>query len=510
MEYLLAVDIGTSACKTALFAAGGQVIAQATHPYPVHYPAPGWAEQDPEDWWAAAKKGIKDCLEDSGINPAAIAGIGIDGQSWAAVAVDAKGETLCPTPIWMDTRAAGLCAGVEEKLGRERVFAVSGNPFSPSYTTPKLLWYRQERPEVWQQARWFLQSNSFIAYRLTGKASGDRSQGYGLHCFSIQSGEYEEGLCRELGIDPGKLPPLYPSHAVVGGVTPQAARETGLLAGTPVAAGGLDAACGSLGAGVCAPGLTQEQGGQAGGMSVCMENPTAHPALILSCHVVPGQWLLQGGSVGGGGSLRWLVRELGQLEMEQEKADGVSAFRRLDELAAAVPPGADGLLFLPYLSGERSPIWDPEACGVYFGLDYQKTRGHFFRALLEGAAYALEHNLRCVQEAGVPVGTMHAVGGAANSRLWTQIKADVTGKPIRVPDSDMATCLGAAILAGVGTGLYPDFQAAVEKTVHFRREYQPDPERHALYQRWFPLYRELYSQLAGSMHRRARLLGEER
>lgn len=510
MEYLLAVDIGTSACKTALFSPDGSVRASASYPYPVHYPAPGWAEQQPEDWWEAAKKGIRDCLAASGISPSEIAGIGIDGQSWAAVAADEKGEALCPTPIWMDTRAAGICAETQRQIGEERLFSVSGNPFSPSYTTPKLLWYRREHPEVFSQARWFLQSNSFISYRLTGRASGDLSQGYGLHCFSMQKGEYDKELCRALGIPPEKLPPLFPCHEPVGGVTPKAAKETGLLAGTPVVAGGLDAACGTLGAGVCSPGLTQEQGGQAGGMSICLDHPSSHPSLILSFHVVPGQWLLQGGSVGGGGSLEWLSRELGRLEIEQAQRKGTSAFPLLDELAAAVPAGSDGLLFLPYLAGERSPIWDPDACGVYFGLDYQKTRGHLFRALLEGAAYALEDNLRCAREAGALVETMHAVGGAANSPLWTQIKADVTGKKIRVPDSDMATCLGAAMLAGVGTGVYPDFPTAVKKTVRFHKEYRPDSERHALYQRWFPLYRELYAALHETMHRQAELIRQGR
>jgi xylulokinase len=282
--------------------------------------------------------------------------------------------------------------------------------------------------------------------------------------------------------------------------------DLGLCEGIPVVAGGLDAACGTLGAGVYRPGQTQEQGGQAGGMSICLDRPISDKALILSPHVIPDLWLFQGGTVGGGGSLRWLAKELGEPEKFLADQNGASQFKLLDNLASTVPAGSDGVIFLPYLSGERSPIWDSNAKGVFFGLSFDKTRAHFFRSLLEGAAYALEHNLQTAEKAGVTVDVMYAMGGAANSHLWTQIKADVTGKTIRVPNSDNASTLGAAILAGVGTGVYESFEEAVKKTIQIKHEYVPNMENHAMYQKYFKIYLEIYEQLKDVMAEHANIL----
>jgi xylulokinase len=506
---LLAVDIGTSACKLAVFRPDGSVAAEKTKSYATYYPAPGWVEQDPDEWWNKISEGIAECLAQGGIAPSDIAAVGIDGQSWSCIPVDREGNVLCRTPIWMDTRAGKICARVTEELGEERFLRLSGNPFQPFYTTPKILWFRENRPEVYRKTYRFLQSNSYIAFRLTGIYSQDISQGYGLHVFNIAHGGYDGAMCRDLAIEPEMLSPVFPCHRVIGAVTAEAAGLTGLKAGTPVVAGGLDAACAALGAGVCSVGMTQEQGGQAGGMSICLGRPTASRTLILSPHVVPGQWLLQGGSVGGGGSLRWFVKEFGEPERLASQRTGKNPFALLDELASSVSAGSGGVVFLPYLSGERSPIWDPDACGVFFGLDYGKTRAHCARAVLEGTAFALEHNLEAAEQSGVSVGTMRSVGGAANSRLWTQIKADVTGKTIEIPDSDNAATLGAAILAGVGVGVYSGFEDAVHRTVHIRRKNQPDPAAHEAYQKYFSIYKEIYRQLKSTMARAARISSQE-
>ena len=348
-----------------------------------------------------------------------------------------------------------------------------------------MIWFRENRPDIYRQARYFMQSNSYIAMKLTGKASQDLSQLYGLQFFNLHKMELDESLASELGIDPDLIPDRYACDAVVGTVTEAASARTGLPSGTPVVAGGLDAACGTLGAGVYLPGQTQEQGGQAGGMSICMDRAIAHKALILSPHVVPGMYLLQGGTVGGGGALKWFRQELG---------NGMS-FDELTAEAAKIPAGSEGVVFLPYMAGERSPIWNPDAKGVFYGLGYDKTRAHMIRAVLEGVAFALEHNLRVAAEAGAEVSDMNAMGGASNSALWTQIKADVTGKVIHVPGSDTATTLGAAILAGVGSGIYGSYREAVERTVSVRKTYTPDPEKHAVYQERLELYLALYRNL---------------
>lgn len=487
-ELLLGIDIGTSACKVAVFRPDGAVIAQASEGYELYYPQPGWAEQHPEEWWSAICKAVQRVLADDQICASDICGIGIDGQSWSAIPVDQDGECLCRTPIWMDTRASDICKRVNEEVGAEAIFSVAGNSFEPSYTTPKMIWFREERPDIYERAAVFLQSNSYIAYRLTGRFSQDVSQGYGLHFFNMRTCTYDGGLAKALGLSVDKVPEPVACYTVIGTVTKGAAAVTGLLEGTPVVAGGLDAACGTLGAGVYRPGQTQEQGGQAGGMSICIDEAVGHPKLILGTHVVPDLWLLQGGTVGGGGVLRWFKRELAQTG---------ESFDDLTAMAAGIAPGSDGVLFLPYMSGERSPIWDPDAKACFYGLSFDKTRAHMVRAALEGVAFSLEHNLRTAAETGVHAEDLVAVGGAANSVLWTQIKADVTGRRIFVPSSDTAATLGAAILAGVGVGIYADFDQAVQRTIRMTRVQEPDENAHICYERAMEQYLKLSRMLSG-------------
>ena len=487
--YLLGIDIGTSALKAALFHENGAAVTQASGEYAVRYPHAGWAEQDPDAWWHAAIQAIQACLSSGGVDPAQIAGIGVDGQSWSAIAVDGAGNVLCPNPIWTDTRAKDVCSALKREIPEEELFALCGNPLAPSYTLPKMLWYKENLPDVYSRASVVLQSNSFIVYRLTGVFSHDLSQGYGCHCFDMRRGRWDDAMCNRMGLRRGLLPPLFASHQVVGGVSGEAAGLTGLLAGTPVVAGGLDAACGTLGAGVTEEGQTQEQGGQAGGMSICLCEYAADARLILGMHVVPGRWLLQGGTTGGGGALKWL----------RETVCPELGFDEMSGLAGSVPAGSGGVLFQPYMAGERSPIWNPNASGVFFGLDYAKSRGHLIRACMEGVAYALRHNLEAAMDAGAAVHSMRAMGGSANSAVWTQIKADVTGKRIEVPQSDTATTLGAAILAGVGTGVYGGFREAVEKTIAVRRTHEPDARLQETYDEGYKRYRALYERLEPMM-----------
>lgn len=504
-KVLLGIDIGTSACKVAAFCPDGRVVAQATKAYPLYYPGPDCVEQNPVEWWDSVCEGLREVLFTGDINPKKIAGIGVDGQSWSAIPLDKQGNVLCNTPVWMDTRSYDICGRVQERVGAERIFGISGNSFEPSYSTPKMLWFKEKLPDVYKNTYKFLQSNSYIAFKLTGRFTQDISQGYGVHCFNMRTGKWEDGFCDELGIDRDKLPEIYSCSQVIGEVTREAAEATGLAEGIPVVAGGLDACCGTLGAGVLEVGQTQEQGGQAGGMSICVDSPAAHPKLILSFHVVPGLWLLQGGTVGGGGSIKWFRQELGGYEAAEEKNTGVSAFKIMDDEAAGVKAGAGGLVFLPYMAGERSPVWDKHARGVFFGLGYNKTRAHMIRAVLEGCSYALYHNIKTAEEAGVRVEELVAMGGAANSRLWTQIKSDVTGKTIKVPASDTATTLGAAILAGVGAGVYRDFKEAVDRTVKIKRVHRPDMGLHEEYGRYYELYLEIYERLKDTMKKSSRL-----
>ncbi|MBQ7322920.1 MAG: FGGY-family carbohydrate kinase [Clostridia bacterium] len=493
---LIGIDIGTSSCKVAAFDRCGKVLGSASASYPVAYPHAGWAEQDPADWWEGVCRALRALWQGADFAPSSVAAVSVDGQSWSAVALDAAGEVLCPTPIWMDTRAGEICARLEREMGEE-LFALSGNALSPTYTTGKVIWLREHHPELFARARWILGSNGYIVYRLSGAVTQDRSQGYGWHCYDMRRGVWQEETAERMGIPARLLPPIVPCDRVVGEVTAEAARSTGLAAGTPVVAGGLDAACATLGAGVIEAGQTQEQGGQAGGMSICMDGVCADRRLILGAHAVPGRWLLQGGTVGGGGVLRWLERELGEVERERAASTGVSSFDQLTALAAAVPAGSDGLVVLPYMAGERTPLWDPDAKGIFYGLDFSKTRGHLIRAGLEGVAFSLRHNLEVAEQAGAYVGELCATGGAANSPLWTQIKADVTGKTIVVPASDTATTWGAAILGGIGVGLFASYGEAVRGSVRHVRRHEPNAALSEVYAERYRTYLKLYPATRG-------------
>ena len=484
-ELLLGIDIGTSACKVAVFDADGRVIVHSNRPYEVYYPKPGWVEQDADEWWEAIQNAIKDVLSHPEVSAENICCIGIDGQSWSAIPIDKEGKVLARTPIWMDTRARDICDREKSRLGEDTIFNVAGNDFLPSYTTPKLIWFKENMPEVYSKTAKILQSNSYIAYKLTGSYSQDKSQLYGIHFYDLHKMQYDHELAKELGLSADLIPEIHDCDSIIGKVSKEAAALTGLKEGTPVVAGGLDAACGTLGAGVYKIGQTQEQGGQAGGMSICTDSALAHKKLILSPHVVPNMYLLQGGTVGGGGVLKWFKKELAKdLSFDEITAE-----------AENIPAGAEGVVFLPYMAGERSPIWNPDAKGVFYGLSYDKTRGHMIRALLESVAFALEHNLRTAEETGAKVEVLNAMGGSSNSLLWTQIKADVTGKTICVPTSDTATTLGAVILAGVGCGLYSSYEEAVNRTIVITRTHKPNMQKHEQYMNCMNLYLQLYKDL---------------
>jgi xylulokinase len=344
---LLGIDIGTSACKLVVFLEDGSAVASRTVAYGTQYPQPGYVEQNPEDWWRAVCRGLSDMLAEGTFSAAELAGIGIDGQGWSAIAMDGEGNALAPDPIWLDTRAESICEELNARVGEDAIFALSGNPLKAQYVTAKIVWLRRHLPQVFEKTKLIMQSNGFIAYRLTGSASMDISQSYGLHCFDMRSGRIDPDMCRALGIERSMIPDIVPCHAVVGRVGAAAAGQTGLLEGTPVVAGGLDAACSTLGAGVLHAGQTQEQGGQAGGMSICIDRYCSDPRLILGYHVVPGQWLLQGGTTGGGGAMRWFEREFADFERRMAVEKGGSSFAFLDSLAEKVPAAAKASFFFP-------------------------------------------------------------------------------------------------------------------------------------------------------------------
>lgn len=496
-KLLLGIDVGTSSCKVTVFNLRGEVIAQKSSNHNTYYPHDGWVEQDPMEWWNGICNSIQEIKKEGNINLNNISGIGLDGQSWSAIPIDNKGNVLDRTPIWMDTRSSSICESLNQEIGKENIFNVSGNDLHPTYSLPKILWLKENKPDIFNKTVKFLQSNSFIGYKLTGVMSQDPSQAYGLYFYNMKTGNYDLNLLKKFGLSLNLFPELMDCDQVIGVINSESSKETGLPIGIPVVAGGLDAACGALGAGVISSGQTQEQGGQSGGMSICLNEDEykADPRLILSRHVIPGKFLLQGGTVGGAGVARWLLKNFCKEEQLKSEENGSNPFHEMDITAIKTAPGADGLIFLPYMSGERSPIWNAKAKGVYYGLDFSKTRGHLIRASYEGVAYSLKHNLEVAESSSAEIKELYAMGGAANSVFWTQIKADITGKRILVPGSDTATTLGAAILAGVATGVYSDYEDAIDKTIEIKKIYEPNPENKIAYDKGFEKYLQIYNNL---------------
>ena len=486
-KYLLGIDIGTSAVKAAVFDFSGSLIADSLESYPTFYPQPRFAEQDPDEWWAAVCRAVKSIAQR--VNPRDISAVGIDGQGWAAVAADREGNPLCRTPIWTDTRSVAQCDEMRSVMSDGEWFEICKNPIQPGYSLPKVLWYKENAPDVFSKAAYILQSNSFIGMRLTRNASQDVSQGYAYHFFDMKNRRWDESALKALGLPAELFPEPVQCSKVIGSVTAQASHETGLCEGIPVIAGGLDAACAALGVGAVSPGTTQEQSGQAGGMSICAAGCGNTPDLIMGCHTVPGMWLLQGGTTGGSGALRWLR---GNISPEL-------TYAQMDELAVEVPAGSEGLIFLPYLAGERSPLWNPFAKGVFYGLTFAHTRAHMIRSVMEGVAFSLRHNLETAEKAGAKVNLMRSAGGSSVSRVWTQMKADVTGKTIEVPRGNSATVLGAAILAGTGAGVFESEAKAAESAVKADRVHTPDETKSEVYSAAYEKYIEIYERLSPLM-----------
>ncbi len=487
--YVLTVDQGTSSTKTALWDAAGGLVAEAHASYELDRPSALWAEIDPGRWWDALCTTVAAVLAQSGVPSTDVAVLALDGIGWTLVPVDSSFRVLAPAMTWLDRRAEAEAAALRARRDADVLVDLVANPIDAAYITPKLAWLRDARQDVFDATRWFLTASGFLVARLTGEATCDLTQAYGFHCFDIRQGRWDEAAAAALGIPFDRLPPLSRAGDVAGGLTASAARRTGLTAGTPVLVGGLDAAVGALGGGVTRPGQTQDQGGQAGGMGMSVTRVVVEPRLILSHHVLAGQYLLQSGTVGGG-ALGWLRDVVGRHD---------ATFQQLSTEAASAPPGSNGLLFLPYLAGERTPLWSSTARGVYFGLSYATTRADLLRSVMEGCAFAVYDGLRLAEARGLTVAEWLGQGGAARSELWNQIKADVTGRPFvvarRADGGEGGHGLGLFALGAAAAGFAGDPGETIERLLPDRTVYEPDPTAGARYRElfevWFGISRAL-------------------
>jgi xylulokinase len=502
MRYILTFDIGTSSTKTALWDEDGQAVAHASYAYSLSRPEPHWAEMDANDWWRAVCSTSAEVIGRAGIHPRDIAGIGLDGMGWTLVPVDRQARPLSPAIIWLDRRAGEETRWLKELPDAQELVSLVANPLDSAYITPKLLWLKRHRPAVFEAAHQFLTASGFIVACLTGAFTCDYTQAYGYHFFDITRERWDEAAAARLGIPLEKMPPLFPCTALAGQVTAHAAAQTGLAPGTPVIVGCLDAASGALGAGVTRLQQTNEQGGQAGGMAVSLAQVVVEPDLIFSHHVLPGQYLLQAGTTGGG-SLGWFRDVLAQADPTGAKV----SFEQLSDAAARTPAGAHGVLFIPYMAGERTPLWNTDARGVFFGLSYSSTRDDLLRAIMEGCAFAVYDNLRIAEERGISITECLGSGGATRSDVWCQIKADVYNRPFTVArladGGEGGHSLGLFALAACAVGLTDQPGACVERLLPDRRTFEPSAERHALYEELFQVYHRLSRRILDSFSEHA-------
>jgi xylulokinase len=493
-QFIITVDVGTSSTKTSLWTDAGQVIAHALSTYELHRAEPLWAEIDADVWWQAVCETIKNVLAASGVDSASIAGIGIDGVGWTLIPVDVAGNPLRPAMIWLDRRAEEETTWLKSLPQSKDLVNLAANPLDAAYITPKLVWLKKNQPDIFNSACKFLEATGFIVSRFTGEFVCDYTQAYGYHFFDLRNEKWDQQAAQIIGIPIEKMPRLCGSAEVVGTVTEKAAKQTGLRPGIPVIAGCLDAVTGALGSGVVKPGQTNEQGGQAGGVGISLDHVLVEPRLIFSHHVIPGQYLLQAGTVGGG-SLSWFRDQLGHPEVTAGNLIGQNPFELFSTQVEKSKPGANGLIFLPYMAGERTPLWSSLPRGIFFGLTYSTSRADLLRAIMEGCAFAVYDNLQIAEEHGVQINEFLGSGGATQSAIWCQIKADIYGKPFviarRADGGEGGHGLGLFALTAYGVGLCKDIGSCVSKLLPNRQVFEPSAVNHAFYMELFEIYRSI-------------------
>ena len=492
MSLVVGVDVSTTATKAVLQDAEGTVRAVGMSAYSYETPHPLWSEQDPALWWEATRIAVREALEAADTDAEAVEAVGLTGQMHGLVALDDRDEVLRPAILWNDQRTGAECDAIRGIIGRRRLIEITGNDALPGFTAPKLLWLRRHEPDVWASIAHVLLPKDFVRLRLTGEHALDRADGSGTILFDLAARDWSPEILDALAIEPRWLPPTFEGPMVTGTITEGAASATGLRAGIPVVAGGGDQAAAAVGVGSVVPGVSSLSLGTSGVLFTTTEGPAieSEGRLHAFCHAVPDRWHLMGVMLSAAGSLRWYRDAL---------APGV-AFEELVEEAAEVPPGSDGLLFLPYLTGERTPYPDPLARGAFVGLTVHHGRAHLTRAVLEGVAFGMRDSLELMRAAGIqPPDQIRATGGGSRSALWRRILADVLGASIVTTPSAEGAAQGAATLAAVGAGWFDTIQDACRALVRIG-ETTPPSETGDAYTNAYARYRELYPALAATFH----------
>jgi xylulokinase len=492
---LLGIDVGTTAAKAVLFSLDGRLQSVGQAEYSVQHVRPNWVEQHPEDWWQAVCLAIRQALTSVTDSRERVAGLAVSAQAPTLIALDRAGQPLRSAMIWMDRRAEAEAAELNEQLGAARVYQITGNRADAFYVAAKLLWYKKHEPELLAQTHLFVQITGYINYRLTNIFTLDNVHAGLLQLRAYATGEWSQTLCEICGVEPSQFPPIHPGHHVQGEVTPEAAEATGLRPGTPVMVGTVDGAAAALEAGAAELGIAAEMTGTSTVLLMPNDGSVTEPAFIAMPHAVPGIHLLLGAMVASGASYRWYRDQFGQPEVESAARQNLDPFDLLTQHASEVEAGSDGVIFLPYMMGERAPIWHTNARGVFFGLSLSTPRTALIRAILEGTAFALRHNVEVARRAGVSLSEIRSVGGGTRNMLWNQIKADVLGIPLLLPEASVGAPFGDAILVGMGLGFYKDISQTLRELVKLQAHHEPNGVNHQRYNDIYPIFRNIYEHL---------------
>lgn len=497
--YFLGIDVGTGGTRALIIDDKGAVAGAATEEHqPFASPEIGWAEQSPEDWWRACGLAVGKALENAQLSGDRIACVGFSGQMHGAVMLDAKDAVVRPALIWCDVRTEKQCRDFTARVGSERLIQLTCNPALPNFTLTKLLWVREHEPDNWRRVHHVMLPKDYVRFRMTGERAIDVADASGTLLLDVAGRRWSDEVLSAAEIKRSMLPGLYESQEICGEVTAAGAAATGLRIGTPVVAGAGDQAAGATGMGIVAPGAVSATIGTSGVVFAATDKPALDPKgrLHTFCHAAPGRWHVMGVTQAAGLSLRWFRDRFGtgagSNPSNPSNNVGGDPYERLTAEAAATPPGADGLLWAPYLMGERTPHLDPNARGALMGLTASHTRGHIVRAILEGVAFSLKDTFTLFSEMRVPVHRIRVGGGGARSALWRQIQADVYGREVETVEAEEGAAYGAAILAGVGAKRWDSVESACSAVVRVSATTAPQPAAAGLMARRYEAYCRMY------------------
>ncbi|WP_346916594.1 xylulokinase [Clostridium sp.] len=500
MKYLLGIDIGTSGTKTVLFDRGGNPISSSTAEYPLYQPEIGWAEQDPLDWWKAVCITINQVIKDSNINPESISGIGLSGQMHGLVMLDGDGNVLRKSIIWCDQRTAKECVEITEKVGEKRLIDITANPALTGFTASKILWVRNNEPEIYEKCRKILLPKDYIRYMLTGEFATEVSDASGMQLLDIKNRYWSKEVLNALDIPIEYLGDVHESIVVSGKVHKKAAQVTGLKENTPVVGGAGDQAAGAIGNGIIKSGQISSTIGTSGVVFAHLDEPIIDEKgrVHTFCHAVPGAWHMMGVTQGAGLSLKWFRDNFCTNEIEVAKNMGIDPYVLMTKEAEKVPAGSRGVVYLPYLMGERTPHLNPKAKGVFFGLSAAHTKNDMLRAVIEGVSYSLLDCMEIIKDTGMNPTNVMVSGGGGKSELWRQILADMFNCKVSTNKSSEGPALGVALLAGVGTGVYKDINEACSIAISENSIQYPKEENSLVYKRYYEIYKKIYNDLKGT------------